>query len=243
MCGRASSYTPPDRIAELFGADPEPGLADYDGPHWNVAPSSHVLGLALPGQLEGSDPRAPLALGRYRWGLVPSWSKELTPGGRLFNARAETVASKPAFRGALRARRLAVIVDGFFEWRRSTAGRGQPLYFSRCDGFPLALAGLWEAWRDPVSETWLRSCAIITTTAGADMEAVHDRTPVVLERDQVRAWLYGEDADTADLMSFLGPAPAGTLESYPVDRRVGDVRNDCPELLDRVEPGSGQLAF
>ncbi len=252
MCGRTTSYTSPARIAEIFDAQATPGIEGGDGPFWNVGPTSNLLGLAVPA---GGEHAERLVLDRYRWGLIPSWSKAALDGNRRFNARAETVARTPAFRGPFRSRRLAVVVDGFFEWRQPPGGRdspggGQPFYFHRADGFPLTFAGLWDTWRDPTSAAWVHSCTVITTTAGADMDGIHDRMPVILERGQLDGWLRPRHADEAELRRLLRPAPADTLVCYPVDRRVGNVRNDSPDLIEPVKvrpeaaeaaPAGGQL--
>ncbi len=239
MCGRTTSYTPPERLAEIFDADLAPDIdLPPDRPHWNVGPTISLFGLGVPHASDHDG--ASLVLGAYRWGLIPPWSRDKSQGNRLFNARAETIPAKPAFRQAFRARRLAVVVDGFYEWRKDAGGQRQPFYFHRGDGFPMAFAGLWEVWKDPETETWLRSCTIITTTAGPDMEGIHDRMPVILERDQLEPWLRagpaGPEGPESGLLAFLRPAPADTLVRYPVDARVGNVRNDSPDLLLPVEP-------
>jgi putative SOS response-associated peptidase YedK len=230
MCGRTTTYTPPQRLAEIFEADLAPDLdGRAEGPYWNVGPTNNLFGLAPPRASDrGGDG---LVLSAYRWGLIPPWSKDRSQGNRLFNARAETLTTRPAFRRAFQARRLVVVVDGFYEWRRDPAGGRQPFYFHRGDGFPMTFAGLWEVWKDPETETWLRSCSIITTSAGPDMRGIHDRMPVILERGELRGWVDTEDPVESDLMAFLKPAPAGTLIRYPVDSRVGNVRNDSPDLL------------
>lgn len=234
MCGRTSTYTPPERLAEIFDAEPADAIeVPADAPHWNVGPTNTLFGLMAPREPEASGAR--LRLDTYRWGLIPSWSPDKTSGNRLFNARAETVSTKPAFRPAFGSRRLAVLVDGFYEWRKDPGGARQPFYFHRGDGFPLAFAGLWENWKDPGTGLWLRSCTIITTTAGPDMRGIHDRMPVILERDQLRPWLRAGERREAELMAFLQPAAADTLIRYPVSSRVGNVRNDSPDLLQPVE--------
>ncbi len=236
MCGRTTSYTPPERLAEIFDADLAPDLdRQPDGPLWNVGPTNNLFGLALPRRSDPED--VPLILDDYRWGLIPPWSKDKSQGNRLFNARAETLTTKPAFRKAFRTRRLAVIVDGFYEWRKDTNGKRQPFYFHRCDGFPLAFAGLWEPWKDPENDTWLHSCTIITTTAGPDMHGIHNRMPVILERHQFEPWLRAGGVGEADLMALLQPAPADTLIRHAVSSRVGNVRNDSSDLLQPIELG------
>ncbi|MGH9095024.1 MAG: SOS response-associated peptidase, partial [Acidimicrobiales bacterium] len=191
MCGRTTSCTSPGRIAEIFDAEPAAGLDDRDGPTWNIGPTCTLFGLTVAAAPSAAAPGCPgrLVLDGYRWGLIPAWAEDASPGSRLFNARSETVATKPAFRHAFRSRRLAVVVDGFFEWRRGPGGRGQPFYFRRSAGLPITFAGLWETWHDPIAGTSVRSCTIVTTVAGADMEGVHDRMPVVLERHQLGRWV------------------------------------------------------
>ena len=155
----------------------------------------------------------------------------------MFNARAETVATKPSFRSAFVARRLVVVADGFYEWAQGSGGTKQPHYFTRADGSPLALAGLWEQWwggRDGGTAGSdgppLRTCTVITTSAGPDMEGIHDRTPVVLEADALDEWLDPGNRDRPELESLLGPG-SGNAGHRPVGRAVGNVRNDGPELI------------
>jgi len=168
---------------------------------------------------------------------------------RTFNARAETVASKPSFRSAFSSRRLAVVADGFYEWRQGPGTGKQPYYFTRADGRPLALAGLWEVWRggpaerggaagdagDPGERPALRTCTVITTAAGPDMGDIHHRMPVVLEPEVLDEWLDPDNRDKPELESLLVASAAGTLVHRAVGRSVGNVRNDGPELIEAVE--------
>jgi putative SOS response-associated peptidase YedK len=237
----------------MLRAKLDAGVDLRDQPHWNVAPTNTVLGLSQASPRSGEQG---LVLRSYRWGLVPPWSKSLAQGSRMFNARAESVASAPSFRSAFRSHRVAVIADGYFEWRKAApasrrhgalssgarrAGPGQPYYFTRRDGQPLAFAGLYAYWRDPArdadEEAWLRSCTIVTTVAGPDLDGIHDRMPVVLDADRRGIWLDRDGADEAELQALLVPAPHGTLVRHPVDRRVGNVANDDPGLLEPVEEG------
>ncbi len=223
MCGRFVLTTPPDRLAEYFAARPAGDVVFSAS--WNVAPSRDVLGVAL-----NRESRRELAA--YRWGLVPSYASDPSVGNRLVNARAESLATRPAFRAAFSRRRLLVCADGFYEWRRDDKGRRQPYYFCRRDGTPIAFAGLFELWRPRDGDAgtpWLRSCTIVTTDAGPDVAAVHDRMPAVLEPPAQEAWL--EAAEPELLSDLLAPSPAGTLQSWAIGRAVGDVRNDRPELL------------
>ena len=136
---------------------------------------------------------------------------------------------------------MAVVADGFFEWQKGPGGARIPHYFERTDGAPLALAGLWEppAARDGEDGPPTPTCTIVTTADGPDMEGIHDRMPVILERDALARWLEPTGADREELESLLHPAPAGTLNHYPVDRRVGNVRNDGPDIIAPVGAREG----
>jgi len=228
MCGRIALYTPPQRLARLLDAALAAGIDPEGRPSWNVGPQRTLFGVA-----DGGGGRE---LDRYRWGLVPSWAKDPSISSRMFNARSETVASKPSFRSAFKRQRCLVPVDGFFEWDR----RGEakvPHYFTRLDGSPIVLAGLYEHWRDPAGgddAPVLRTCTVLTTTPGPDMDAIHDRMPVILEASAFDLWLTARDDEREAIQALCAPAAAGTLAHHPVDSRVGNVRNDGPELIEAV---------
>jgi putative SOS response-associated peptidase YedK len=244
MCGRFSLATPPSRLARLFDAELADGVDPGGEPSWNVAPTDGVLALRVR-RLDDGDHRV---LDRLRWGLVPPWAKDLADGARQFNARAESVADRPAFRSAFAARRAAVLADGFYEWRKGS-GASQPFYFRRADGEPIAFAGLWERWRDPQRSdddgAWVLTCTLITAPAGPDVEEVHDRMPVVLERPMLDAWLDPATTDRHELEAMLRPSPEGTLARHRVGRRVGNVANDGPDLIEPIadaDDGHGETA-
>jgi putative SOS response-associated peptidase YedK len=200
-----------------------------------VGPTREIVGVA-------EDRERLRVLDLYRWGLVPSWADDLSVGVRSFNAKAETLAERPLFRKAFDSRRLIVPADSFYEWEKRAGRRRQPFLFRRADGQPLAFAGLWEPWRDPTRSVdpsaWMRSCAIVTTTAGPDVADIHDRMPVVLEPDCWERWIDRDLHDLDELSALLVPSLAGTLERYPVDARVGNVANDDPALIMPLGPGS-----
>ncbi len=230
MCGRIALFTPPGRLARLYEASLAAGL-DPDGTaSWNVGPTATLFGVANRGRGR--------VLDAYRWGLVPSFATDPTVGSRMFNARAETVATKPSFRDAFERRRLLVPVDGFYEWDRRTVAR-VPHYFARADGEPLVLAGLYDRWRDPSDREgpWLATCTVLTTTPGPDLDGIHDRMPVIVERGAHDLWLTAGDDEADALRSLLAPSPRGTLVHHAVSTRVGNVRNDSPELIDAVTAG------
>src|SRR3954453_8616480 len=186
MCGRYMSTTPPAALAEEFGVAVEQIALDDDlEPRWNVAPTLPVLAVAE------SRSTGQRRLGTFRWGLGPSGAGGAAGGGPMINARAETVATKPAFRDALVRRRCIIPADAFYEWKATGGRTRQPYAIARRDGKPLAFAGLWELWRDAANPEAppLRSCVIITTTANGLLAAVHERMPVVLPESAWGTWL------------------------------------------------------
>lgn len=217
MCGRFAAQLPPEFIRRLFRTHGElPNVAA----NWNVAPTDPAMVIRLnPDTRERS-------LDVLRWGLVPYFTKDLKKAQRPINARAESLASSAMFKAALARRRCIVPADAFYEWKTVQDGK-QPYAIARADGTPLALAGLWEGWRDPSGEI-LRSFTIVTTKANAEMGRLHDRMPVILEEEDWRAWLGEVPRDPTEL---LRPAADGILRLWPVSRAVNSVRNNGPELL------------
>ncbi|HET9755098.1 MAG TPA: SOS response-associated peptidase [Candidatus Limnocylindrales bacterium] len=240
MCGRFTQERPASEFAEIFAAEP---LADELGARYNVAPTDDAFVV-----VQREDRRAVTA---YRWGLVPHWSTDLKGGSRMFNARAETITSSPAFREAFRRRRCLVPVDSFYEWKREGTVR-QPYRVVREDGLPLALAGLWAGWRDPSIDEVRRTFTIVTTTPNAALADLHDRMPVVLDKDSWDRWLTdgraGPAVDPDELLAMLEPSDAVAVRIYPVNRYVNDVRRDGPELIEPLltvaaAPAKGTLGI
>ncbi len=231
VCGRYVQASSPELLAEKFGVD-EVRIDDH-APVYNVAPRAE-----MPAVRRRQDRKV---LSKLRWGLVPSWAKDPKMGDRLINARAEEVADKPAFRTAFARRRCLVPADGFYEWQpRPGQKRKQPMFVHRCDGEPMAFAGLWEVWRDrDVGEDadWLRTFAIMTTRPNDTLAPIHDRMPVILPESAWDTWL-DPDADPAKLSSLLVPAPDDVIDVYPVSLLVNSAENDGPELVQRVEIAS-----
>jgi putative SOS response-associated peptidase YedK len=191
-----------------------------------------------------------------RWGLIPSWAKDPSIGARLVNARAETLAEKPAFRGAYAKRRCLVPADGYYEWYQPTdgvVGRSgkplkQPFFIHRTDGHPLAMAGLYEWWKDPDIDpddpaAWRLTCTVITTAATDAIGRIHDRMPMVIEARDWASWLDPEA--NGDPQRLLTPAGETGLDAYPVSTAVNNVRNNGPALIEAIEaepdvlPGTG----
>lgn len=216
MCGRYTLAADPAAIAEQFAIQP---LAHY-APRYNIAPTQPVL------VVHGADGGRAARL--VRWGLVPSWAKDVKIGNRMINARAETVAEKPAFRAALRRRRCLVPASGYFEWASGPGGK-QPWYIHARDGGCLAFAGLWEHWEHDGAV--LESCAIITCAANARLAGIHDRMPVTLASADYARWLAPERAGPPPL-DLLVPAADDALACYPVSTRVNSPRHDAADCIE-----------
>lgn len=270
MCGRYALSASPEDLVELFGVeyrDPEESLE----PDWNIAPTKPVWAVLERPLREAAaeaagrpcDDRPVRQLRALRWGLVPSWADDPSVGQRMFNARAESVDSKPAYRRPFARRRCLLPADGYFEWHTFPAAEAQqrrvkkqPYYVTARDGGLLAFAGLYEFWRDenrPAGDpsAWVTSCTIVTTAAETEPLAdpvpggptrladVHSRMPLVLPADRHAAWLDSELTDAERVRALLEPAPAGTLTVRPIAPAVGDVRNNGPSLLEEQQLTAG----
>jgi putative SOS response-associated peptidase YedK len=220
MCGRYALYSDADTLAARFGLS---AAADIR-PRYNIAPSQEIPAIRC------SPADGGRALGWLRWGLVPPWAESLATGYSMINARAETVADKPAFLNAFRHRRCLIPADGYYEWQQ-TAGGKQPYYIHLEDRAPMAFAGLWETWRDPRGKP-LESCAIIVIGANARLRAIHDRMPVILPPHAYERWLAPDSTDPAGLTELLLPYPAEALEAYPIGTRVNNPGNEGPGCLE-----------
>ena len=229
MCGRFALYTEPAKVARLLGAADR--ADDTWQPSFNIPPTERIVGARERVDDDGEITRT---LESYRWGLVPFFAKDPKVGNRAFNARAETVATKPMFRRAFQKRRLLIPADAFYEWKK-TGGPKDPYAFRRADGDPMVFAGLAEYWKSP-DDQWLASATIITTDDGPDMHEIHNRMPVVMEKDAWDEWLDPSLDDADVLLGLLRPSPAGTLEHYRVSRDVGKVDNDGGYLLEPNNP-------
>jgi putative SOS response-associated peptidase YedK len=220
MCGRYAAFLPAEAVARLFRTvNPLPNVA----PSWNVAPSQDAM------VVRRHPETGERHLDLLKWGLVPHWTKDPAHAQRPINARAETVATSGMFRPAFAQRRCIVPADAFYEWQARPAGK-QPYAIARCDGQPLAFAGLWEGYRAPDGAV-LRTFTIVTTQASAEMAPLHSRMPVILEAPDWPAWLGEADASPEAL---LHPSPEGTLRFWPVSRNVNTPRNNTADLLDPV---------
>ncbi len=220
MCGRFTQRLSTGEFARIFGAR---DLVDGAGERYNVAPAQPVVAVVARDQER--------VLDQFRWGLVPGWAESPASGRRMFNARAETIASSPAFRHSFRAKRCLIPVDGFYEWRKAADGTRQPHYITAAEGTPLVFAGLWSAWRQHGSDAPpLLSCTIVTTTPNALLASLHSRMPVILPAAAWDLWLDSGLTDVGELPALLRPSDAD-LVVYPVSPLVGSVRNQGPGLI------------
>jgi len=247
MCGRYASSRSPQQLAAHFDALFDP-RANYESlePNYNVAPTDPIA-IVRESHRDGGLQRV---LSLARWGLVPSWAKDVKVGSRMFNARAEEADAKPAFRKAFHQRRCLVPADGWYEWATPEGdGRKQPFFMTPRDGDLLAFAGLWEVWHAPGESAPVFSASVLTVPAFGEFATVHDRMPLVLPADRWAGWL-GERADVkpSQIIADITAAPTerdleSELEIRPVGVAVGDVRNNGPQLVKRAEPVQPQKLF
>jgi putative SOS response-associated peptidase YedK len=216
MCGRLTITHPNDAIAALFGAAMGNDLPD--SPRFNICPTNP---LAVVTSDAGARRFRPM-----RWGFLPSWYKAPNDGPLIINARADTVATKPAFREAIRARRCLIPVSGFYEWSAGENGARVPWQITRSDGQPMALAGLWQGWGD------ITTCAMVTTDAGPNMTHIHDREPVILKAADWPLWL-GEAGHGAALL--MRATEQGVLRAHRVGLAVNSNRASGPQLVEELK--------
>ncbi|MFJ2115186.1 MULTISPECIES: SOS response-associated peptidase [unclassified Streptomyces] len=259
MCGRYAASRGPEDLSAVFGIekwDPAETLA----PDWNVAPTKEVYVVLDRPLKDTRDPRPVRQLRRLRWGLVPAWAKTPEGAARMINARAETVHEKPSFRRPFASRRCIVPADGYYEWvtgsqerqleeqGKRKRSRKQPYFVAPADGSVMAMAGLYEFWRDRTlpdahPAAWWVTCSVITTEAETtplavapaegpgSLAEIHPRMPLMLTPDRWDAWLDPARTDPDSLRELLTPPPPGRMRAYPVATAVSDVRNNGPELL------------
>lgn len=226
MCGRMALTLPHDAMARLFAASPANDLPEV--PNFNICPTTQV-------HIVTSDGAGHRRLGAMRWGLIPTWYKKPNDGPLLINARAETIADKPAFRDAVRTRRGLIVASGFYEWTKDSAGGRDPWYITRQDGSPLAFAAVWQDWTQPGGSR-IATCAALTVAANTPMQTIHHRMPVILEPADWPLWLGETGKGAANLMQ---PTADDTLHWHRVDRAVNSNKASGPELIEPFESWDG----
>ncbi|MFN0217940.1 MAG: SOS response-associated peptidase [Hyphomicrobium sp.] len=217
MCSRYSLTSPPEAVRQLFSLNL---IEDYP-PRYNIAPTQPVHFVQ---QSQSGERTAGLA----RWGLIPSWVKDPRTFSTLINARMESVAEKPSFRAAFRHRRCLIPADGFYEWT-GDAGSKQPHLIRLKNRDLFAFAGLWENWLG-ADGSEIETVAILTTAANADMTEIHDRMPVILQRDAYEGWLDCRSGTSLHAADLLAPLPNGLLDAMAVSRKLNNSRFEGPEL-------------
>ena len=221
MCGRFTLASEVEQLQQRFAFEPDEMMVP---PSYNITPGQEVVAVRRDRDVNRA--------GWLRWGLVPSWAKDVKIGYKMTNARVETVAEKPSFRSALRQRRCLVLADGYYEWRRE--GKDKiPMYIRLGSRDPFAFAGLWETWRGSEGEP-LSTCTILTTVAHAELQAIHHRMPVILDPDRERLWLDREVTDPEQLLLLLTPTLPDTMEAYEVSTWVNSARNNSPACIEPV---------
>jgi putative SOS response-associated peptidase YedK len=228
MCGRARLSSDVSEIKIAFGIPPERPAPNFAA-SWNVAPTDPLPVVRF-------DPKdRQRSLDVMRWGLIPCWAKDIKIGFSTINARAEEIDTKPAFREAFRQRRCLVPLDNFYEWQKTPTGK-QPYAIGLKGGGLMATAGLWETWRSPGSPSGerIRSFTIATTTPNELCAKLHNRMPVVLKPEAWAAWLGEEPADLPQLKALLAPYPSIEMICWPVNARVGNVKNNDPSLIEAI---------
>ena len=220
MCGRYTLIADLGDLAQRFEFDGSD--FSYD-PGYNIAPTESVVTVRNVESREAA---------LMRWGLVPFWAKDPKIGARMINARAETVAEKPAFRNALKKRRCLVLADGYYEWQKTPVGK-RPYRIILKSGEPFAMAGLWETWKDPQGNV-VPSCTIITTSANDFLSPIHDRMPVILPRESEELWLDPDTKDPGALKGIFTPYSNEGMDAYEISTLVNSAANNDPEVIARL---------
>lgn len=256
MCGRYAASRSPDDLVEEFEVDHidiRVDVRDRLEADYNVAPTKPVPAVLTRYPHGRRDDPSVRQLTVVQWGLVPSWAKDQSIGSRLINARTETVADKPAFKRAFAKRRCLLPADGYYEWyatqQKNAAGKQvkQPFFVRPADGSTLAMAGLYEIWRDPTrdeddSARFRWTCTVLTTSAEDDLGHIHDRMPLLVEPHRYAAWLGPSSSPPEELKGLLVPAAPGRLEAFPVSTLVNNVKNNGAELVEPLAPEPPEAA-
>lgn len=220
MCGR---FTLTSEISALQQTFPWVNFSPTPIPRYNIAPTQPVAVITNEGTNQ---------VDYLIWGLIPRWAKDPDIGNRLINARAETLAQKPAFKGPFRYHRCLILADGFYEWKQEGAVK-IPIYIRLQSGAPFAFAGIWDTWQSPDGSE-IRSCAIITTTPNTLLSSIHNRMPVIIPPAEHQHWITPQPINPGDFQPLLKPYPAEEMIAYPVSKSVNNPRLDLPECIQPV---------
>ncbi len=215
MCGRFALYEDTEKFRDHFGLDSIPDLPQ----NYNIAPGTHILGVSY-----YENVLSPML---FRWGFIPHWSKDKKTGYKMINSRIESVWEKPSFRGAIRHKRCLIPASGFYEWKKTEDGK-QPYFITVADSSIFAMAGIWETWEDKSSGEIIDSCAILTTEAGGLVKDIHDRMPVIIDREGYQEWL-DQGVQTRDRLN-IRQVSEDNMEAWPVSSKVNSPKNNNPEL-------------
>ncbi|HEX5736127.1 MAG TPA: SOS response-associated peptidase [Blastocatellia bacterium] len=221
MCGRFTQTQSIPKITQEFGVAQ---VACDLGPSYNIAPTQKVAVIITDGVKQ---------LVPVRWGLVPSWAKDISTGSKMINARAETVTEKASYKNAFKKRRCLVVADGFYEWQ-DLGGTKRPVYIRLRSGKPFGFAGLYEFWTSPEGEA-ITTCTIITTEANEIMKPIHERMPVIIPKRDEDVWLDPATQDESLLLKLLKPYPAEEMEAYPVSKRVNSPKNNTAACIEQLK--------
>jgi putative SOS response-associated peptidase YedK len=219
MCGRFTLYQSVEALAQNFQIEK---LTDIE-PKYNIAPTQMVATVLYNSETNKRE------LQQLRWGLIPSWAKDMGIGAKLINARSETVTEKPAFRSAFKRRRCLVVADGFYEWQQQ-GSKKQPFYFHLLEKKTFGFAGLWEQWESPEGDK-ISSCTILTTKANELVQPIHDRMPVILQQEDYDTWLNPLVQTPEILQPLLHPYPSEQMIAYPVSTLVNSPKHNNPECV------------
>lgn len=225
MCGRFTLRTPPKDLVEVFQLLHALEMV----PRYNIAPTQPVA-VVRPGATCRE-------LSMLRWGLIPSWAQDAKIGASLINARADTIATKPAFRAAFKRRRCLIPADGFYEWKKGEGKTKQPFYIRLKQEYPFAFAGLWEHW-EGADHSDIDSCTIITTDANDTLRPLHDRMPVILHEEDYDRWLDPKIDDPIQLGELLKPYASEELTAFPISTLVNNARNELPQCIEPLRDAS-----
>jgi putative SOS response-associated peptidase YedK len=229
MCGRYAATLPPEMMVELFSLL---NKIDYP-PRYNITPTQPIVAI-----WEQQGRRTAQLV---RWGFVPGWIKDPRDLPLLINARAETMAVKPAFRDSVRNQRCIIPANGYYEWMKGPDGRKQPYYITTVDGSPMAFAGLYSSWSGPEGEE-VDTAAIVTVNASAEIAPVYDRMPAILVGEAIDAWLNTREVEARDAVQLALPLPDGSVRYHPVGKDVGSSQAEGPKLIEPIAPEQAEVA-